>query len=125
MADVSNMSYLIVDDVSSVREFLRQTLVHMGVTEIYEASSGEAAIASFQKNLPDIVFLDIELPDLDGQQILKTIKSTKQNAFVVMVSAHSSVDNVKTAISNGASGFIVKPFSPRKITSVLKKFEGS
>jgi len=123
MAEVANMSYLIVDDVSSVREFLKQTLVHMGVSEIHEASSGEAAIESFQKNLPDVVFLDIELPDLDGQQILKQIKAAKQNAFVVMVSAHSSVDNVKTAISNGASGFIVKPFSPRKITSVLKKFE--
>ena len=125
MADIAKLSFLIVDDVSSVREFLRQTLVHMGVADIYEASSGEVAISSFKKNLPDVVFLDIELPDMDGQEILKTIKSTKQNAFVVMISAHSSVDNVKTAISNGASGFIVKPFSPKKITSVLKKFQGN
>ena len=122
MADVANLSYLIVDDVSSVREFLRQTLIHMGASEIYEASSGESATNSFQANLPDVVFLDIELPDYDGQQILKKIRAAKPNAFVVMVSAHSSVDNVKTAISNGASGFIVKPFSPRKITSILKKF---
>jgi len=124
MAEISNMSYLIVDDVSSVREFLRQTLIHMGVSEIYEASSGDAAISAFQKNLPDVVFLDIELPDMDGQEILKKIKSAKQNAFVVMISAHSSVENVKAAISNGASGFIVKPFSPRKITSILKKYQG-
>mgnify|MGYP001143185365 FL=1 len=122
MAEIANMSYLIVDDVSSVREFLRQTLIHMGVTEIYEASTGDAAIMSYQKNLPDVVFLDIELPDMDGQEILKKIRIAKQNAFVVMISAHSSVDNVKAAISNGASGFIVKPFSPRKITSILKKY---
>lgn len=122
MSEIGTLSYLIVDDVSSVREFLRQTLVHLGVSDIYEASNGEAAVQSFKQNRPDVVFLDIELPDMDGQSILKQIKVAKENAFVVMVSAHSSVDNVKTAISNGASGFIVKPFSPKKITSVLKKY---
>lgn len=122
MTEISNLSFLIVDDVSSVREFLRQTLTHMGAVKILEAPSGEAAITTFETKLPDVVFLDIELPDLDGQEILKKIKGVKNDAYVVMVSAHSSVDNVKTAIANGASGFIVKPFSPRKITSVLKKY---
>lgn len=122
MPELSSLSYLIVDDVSSVREFLRQTLVTMEVSEIHEASNGQDAITSFKTHLPDVVFLDIELPDMDGQQILKQLKSIKSNAFVVMVSAHSTVDNVKEAISNGAAGFIVKPFSPKKITTIMKKY---
>lgn len=122
MTDLSTLSYLLVDDVSSVREFLRQTLNHMGVNEIHEASSGETAVQSFNDNLPDVVFLDIELPDNDGHSVLKQIRNVKSNAFVVMVSAHSTVDNVKTSIANGAAGFIVKPFSPKKILAVLKKY---
>lgn len=122
MSDIGNLSYLIVDDVSSVREFLRQTLTQYGATDIMEASSAEQALTIFKTKIPEVVFLDIELPDLDGQAVLKQIKYMKENAFVVMVSGHSTVDNVKLAIANGAAGFIVKPFSPRKITSVLKKY---
>ncbi|MDU0112777.1 response regulator [Psychrosphaera aquimarina] len=124
MSDLSSLSYLIVDDVSSVRVFLRQTLVHMEVTEIYEASCGADALDAFKQHIPDVVFLDIELPDSDGQEILKQIRSIKSNAFVVMVSAHSTVDIVKYSLSHGAAGFIVKPFSPKKITTILKKFQG-
>ncbi|MDC2888258.1 response regulator [Psychrosphaera algicola] len=77
---------------------------------------------SFNKNLPDIIFLDIELPKSNGQQILKEMRLIKPNAFVVMVSAHSSADNVKTSIELGASGFVVKPFTSQKIRSVLKRY---
>jgi len=126
MADLDSLSYLVVDDVGSVREFLRQSLIHLGVTteNIAEAATGEKAIAAFRASIPDVVFLDIELPDLDGQDVLKKIKAIKSNAFVVMVSAHSTVENVKEAITNGAAGFIVKPFSPQKITTILNKYPG-
>lgn len=126
MANLDSLSYLIIDDVGTVREFLRQSLLHLGVTtdNIIEASTGESALEAFRTAIPDVVFLDIELPDLDGQYVLKQIKAIKSNAFVVMVSAHSTVDNVKEAISNGASGFIVKPFSPQKITTIMNKYSG-
>lgn len=126
MPDLDSLSYLVVDDVGSVREFLRQSLIHLGVTtdNISEAATGEKALTAFRTNIPDVVFLDIELPDLDGQDVLKQIKAIKDNAFVVMVSAHSTVENVKVAISNGASGFIVKPFSPQKITTIMNKYPG-
>ena len=124
MSDLKSLSYLIVDDVNSVRAFLRQTLQHMEVTEIHEASCGTDAIELFKQHIPDVVFLDIELPDMDGQEVLKQIRNIKSNAFVVMVSAHSAIDNVKYSLSQGASGFIVKPFLPKKIATILKKFQG-
>lgn len=122
MSDFSQLTYLIVDDVCTVREFLKQSLFQLGATDIYEASDGASALSKYSEHLPDVVFLDIELPDLDGNEILKQIKTRKSNAFVVMISAHSSVENVKSAVSNGASGFIVKPFSPQKITNILNKY---
>lgn len=121
MIGISNLSFLLVDDVSTVRDFLRQTLLQLGATEIYEASSGNKALSEFNKNMPDVVFLDIELPGANGQDILKEIRSKKPNAHVVMVSAHASADNVKTSIGHGASGFVVKPFTAQKIRSVLKR----
>ncbi|MBU2884025.1 response regulator [Psychrosphaera sp. B3R10] len=122
MVAITNLSFLIVDDVAMVRDFLRQTLVNMGANNIFEASTGEGGMQSFNKNLPDIIFLDIELPKSNGQQILKEMRLIKPNAFVVMVSAHSSADNVKTSIELGASGFVVKPFTSQKIRSVLKRY---
>ncbi|NVK26137.1 MAG: response regulator [Gammaproteobacteria bacterium] len=122
MTDFSSLSFLIVDDVSAVREFMRQSLNHLGAVDVYEASNGQMAIEKYSSNFPDVVFLDIELPDTDGLSILKKIKAIKSDAFVVMISAYSSVDNVKSTIADGASGFIVKPFSPQKITTILKKY---
>lgn len=120
MPKVSDRSFLIVDDVPSVCLFLEQTLQHLNAVDIIKVGSGSAALDSFKIHFPDVVFLDIELPDMDGQSILKELKVLKPNVDVVMVSAHSSIDNVKAAISSGASGFIVKPFSPKKVASVLK-----
>lgn len=123
MSEIHEKSFLIVDDVASVRSFLQQTLNQLGGTDISHAASGREALEQFNKNIPDVVFLDIELPDLDGQTILKELKAAKHNVQVVMVSAHSSVENVKAAIASGASAFIVKPFSPKKVSSVLKNLD--
>jgi two-component system, chemotaxis family, chemotaxis protein CheY len=120
MPDYSSTSFLIVDDTEAVRVFLQQTLAQLGAVEIHHAANGNNALAKFSEHLPDVVFLDIELPDLDGQTILKELKGIKPNVNVIMVTAHGSVDNVKEAISRGANGFVVKPFSPKKISSALK-----
>ena len=69
-----------------------------------------------------MIFLDIELPDGDGKELIAQINEMSPETNVVMVSAHSGVDNVKDAIDKGAKGFIVKPFTPKKIAAMLKKF---
>lgn len=118
-----SQSVLIVDDVSTVRSFLRQTLSHLGVRNVREAASGGECVRLFKEEQADIVFLDIELPDFDGNEVLRQLHEVNPRVNVVMISAHSTVDNVKESIENGAKGFIVKPFSPKKIAAVLKKFE--
>ncbi|TMN37835.1 response regulator [Pseudoalteromonas sp. S2755] len=117
-----NISILIVDDVGTVRSFLHQTLMHLGIDHVREASTATQCVKSCEEQHFDIVFLDIELPDGDGKELIATLNEINPSINVVMVSAHSTVDNVKDAIERGAKGFVVKPFSPKKIAAMLKKF---
>ncbi len=117
----NDYSILIVDDVSTVRNFLHQTLVHFGIEHIDEASNAQSCLSKAAENNYQLIFLDIELPDGDGKELIAEIQKVAPDTNVVMVSAHSTVENVKDAIDKGAKGFVVKPFSPKKIAAILKK----
>lgn len=114
-------SVLIIDDAYTVREYLRQTLMHLGISNIHEAADGKRGMQVFSETQHDLVFLDIELPDINGQKLLQQIKTQADKTHVVMVTAHSSVENVRNSIAAGASGFIAKPFSPLKIKNIVDR----
>ncbi|HSG52305.1 MAG TPA: response regulator [Rheinheimera sp.] len=114
-------SVLIIDDAYTVREYLRQTLSHLGINNVEEAENGSDGLTAFNEQQPDLVFLDIELPDINGQQLLQQIKARDDKTQVVIVTAHNSVDNVQQSIAAGASGFIAKPFSPQKIKNIVER----
>lgn len=114
-------SVLIIDDVHTVREYLRQTLMFLGISQIHEANCGDKGLMAFKQMQYDLVFLDIDLPDTSGQHILQQIKALADKTHVVMVTAHSSIENVQLSIASGASGFIVKPFSPLRIKHILER----
>ena len=118
----TQLSILIVDDVSTVRSFLSQTLMHLGIENVKEASTAKQCISECQAANYNMIFLDIELPDGDGKELIAQINDINPETNVVMVSAHSAVENVKEAIDKGAKGFAVKPFTPKKIAAMLKKF---
>jgi two-component system chemotaxis response regulator CheY len=117
----SDCSVLIIDDVTSVREYLRQTLMLLGIDKVSEASDGNHGIDSYSQLQQDVVFLDIELPDCDGKSLLRKLKDINPGANVVIMTAHSTVENVQQSILAGACGFIAKPFSAKKVESVLSK----
>ncbi|MBZ9612886.1 response regulator [Rheinheimera maricola] len=114
-------SVLIIDDAYTVREYLRQTLMHLGISTIHEAADGKRGLQAFGEKHHDLVFLDIELPDINGQHLLQQIKTQADKTHVVMVTAHNSVENVRNSIAAGASGFIAKPFSPLKIKNIVER----
>ena len=118
----TQLSILIIDDVSTVRSFLSQTLMHLGIENVKEASTAKQCISECQAANYNMIFLDIELPDGDGKELIAQINDINPETNVVMVSAHSAVENVKEAIDKGAKGFVVKPFTPKKIAAMLKKF---
>lgn len=89
--------------------------------EVSTASSGRQAIQVMMKSAPDIIFLDIGLPDVTGLEILDEIFHVDPNAYVVMLSGNGSLDNVKVAIKKGAKDFIGKPFTVDKLHQALNK----
>lgn len=114
---------LIVDDSSFMRNILKDILTDGGYTIAGEASDGKQALELYRKLRPDIVTMDIVLPDKSGIDVVKEIRKTDSNAKIVMVTALGQQQLVSEAISAGASDFITKPFQREKILEVIKKLE--
>ncbi|WP_016955677.1 response regulator [Catenovulum agarivorans] len=111
---------LIVDDCRIMRDYLRQMLLEMGFSRFVEAENAEETFERYQTEKPNIVFLDIMLDEEDGLAVFEQLLARDANAKVAIISAHSTADNVKKAMSLGAKGFLVKPFQPKKLFVTLK-----
>ena len=93
-------------------------------TDLVEAEDGVKAVEMYAAEKPDLVFMDITMPNKDGLQTLKEIKAMDPNATVVMCSAMGQETMVMDSIKSGAKDFIVKPFKPERILSTVKKILG-
>ena len=116
---------LIVDDHSIMRELLDSTLRTLEFKDIVHAKNAESALRLFPIKKPDMVFLDINMPDMSGLDVLKKMIELDKGIFITMVSAENTVDNVKEAIKCGAQGFIVKPYSQQKIIRIVNKYHST
>jgi two-component system chemotaxis response regulator CheY len=112
---------LIVDDAAFMRMSIRNMLSNYEFEIVGEAENGLMAIEKYKELQPDIVTLDITMPEMDGLQALRVIKKLDPSASVVMVSALGQEARMKEAIIYGAKGFIVKPFKEEIIVSALSK----
>ena len=110
---------LLVDDAAFMRMMIRDVLKKSGYEDVYEAVDGLDAIEKYKEIRPDIVFMDITMPNLDGLESLRSIKADDPNAVVVMCSAMGQEAMVIEAIKIGAKDFIVKPFKPERIMKTL------
>jgi CheY-like chemotaxis protein len=104
---------LVVDDVAINRNILRQTLCAIGDYEVVEATGGNEAVSQFEKEKPDLILMDIMMPDLDGCQAAVIIKERMGYDYtpIIFLTALSSEDSLSRAISSGGDDFISKPFS--------------
>jgi two-component system chemotaxis response regulator CheY len=112
---------LIVDDATFIRFTLRQMLEKNGFEIVAEAENGAVAVQKYREYQPDIITMDITMPELDGVTALKQIKAIDPKARIVMVSAMGQEAIVKEAIINGANYFIVKPFKEEQVLETLTK----
>lgn len=112
---------LIVDDAAFMRISLKNILEKAGYEVVGEAENGINAIKKYKELSPDIVTMDITMPEMDGVQALKEIKKSDANAKVIMISAMGQESYVKDAVMAGAKGFIIKPWKEETVLSALSK----
>ena len=115
---------LLVDDAAFMRMMLKDVLTKNGYTDLYEAADGAEAVDKYSEINPDLVIMDITMPNMDGLEALKAIKAKHAYANVVMCSAMGQEAMVIEAIKSGAKDFIVKPFKPDRILKTVTTIVG-
>lgn len=112
---------LIVDDAAFMRMMLKDILSKNGYEVVAEANDGSQAIEKYKEHNPDLVTMDITMPEVDGIAALKEIRSFDPNALVIMCSAMGQQSMVIDAIQAGAKDFIVKPFQADRVLEAVSK----
>ena len=115
---------LIVDDAAFMRMMIKDILTKNGYNVAGEAENGLKAIEKYAEVKPDLVLMDITMPEMDGIQALKKIKETDASALVIMCSAMGQQAMVIESIQAGAKDFIVKPFQADRVLEAVKKVVG-
>ncbi|MCL2078506.1 MAG: response regulator [Oscillospiraceae bacterium] len=112
---------LIVDDAAFMRISIKNMLTKNGYEVVGEAENGSVAVEMYKDLSPDIVTMDITMPEMTGLDALKEIAKVDPQSKVVMVSAMGQEAMVRDAIVSGAKGFIVKPFKEEGFIAAIKK----
>ena len=109
---------LVVDDEPQIRQVLAGYLKAEGF-EVVEAADGYSAVAAAQAEPPDLVLLDVMLPDIDGLEVLRRLR-TFTDVYVILITARSEETDTIVGLAVGADDYITKPFSPREVTARVK-----
>jgi two-component system chemotaxis response regulator CheY len=113
---------LIVDDALIMRMKIREIATRAGWTVVAEAANGADAVKMFDEHQPDMVTLDMVMPEMDGLTALKTIRGRHPQANIVMVSAINQKDKLRECIVAGAMDFVVKPFDPERLQAFFERY---
>ena len=110
---------LIVDDSNFLRNSLKKILENLGFEVAGMAENGLTAITQYKELKPDVVMIDMIMPQMGGLDCLRVLKKMDPNAVVVMVSSISTQDTVVTCLKEGAKHYILKPFEENKVKQVM------
>ncbi|MZQ75134.1 MAG: response regulator [Peptoclostridium sp.] len=112
---------LLVDDAAFMRMMIKDILTKNGYDIVGEAENGLKAVEKFKELVPELVIMDITMPEMDGIQAVKEIKAIDKDAKIIMCSAMGQQAMVIEAIQSGARDFIVKPFQADRILESVRK----
>ncbi len=115
---------LITDDALFMRVTLKNILTKNGYEVVGEAANGKESVALYQQTKPDLVTMDITMPEMDGISALREIRKHDPEANVIMCTAMGQKNMVMEAVSAGARDFIVKPFQADKVIEAIQKIIG-
>jgi two-component system, chemotaxis family, chemotaxis protein CheY len=112
---------LVVDDSAFLRKTLTDILRKQGYEVVGIADNGLEAISKYRELKPDLVTLDIIMPQMNGLEVLRLLRAADPNVAVVMVTSMSSQGSVTDCLKAGARNYILKPFDPEKVADVIGK----
>lgn len=115
------LNILIVDDAKIMRVNLIRSIESIGHKVIAEANDGKSSITAYEKYKPDLVTMDITMPDMDGITAVKKIKEIDPQLNAIMVTSHGQEPMVMNALKAGAKGYILKPISAEKLKEAIGK----
>ena len=127
MTHASDLKFLVVDDFSTMRRIVRGLLKEMGCNNVEEAEDGQVALNMMKSGRYDFVVSDINMPVMNGFELLKAVKAdeTLKHVPVLMVTAEARKEDIVLAAQSGAAGYIVKPFTKAtledKVNNILTK----
>ena len=123
MSDPTQLKFLIVDDFSTMRRIIRGLLKEMGCNHAEEAEDGVTALTQLRQQRFDFVVSDINMPNMNGFELLKAIKAedTLRHLPVLMVTAEARKEDIVRAAKDGAAGYIVKPFTKATLEEKVQK----
>ena len=116
------LSILVVDDSAFMRNMLKNLIAQAGGVVVGEGADGNEAIQKYSELKPQLVFMDIMMPNKNGLEALKEIMQADKNARIVMCTSVGQEKVVAEAVEAGVSDFIVKPFKPEDIKTVISKY---
>ncbi len=115
---------MLVDDAAFMRMMIKNALTASGYTDFVEAQDGAEAVTKYEEEKPDMVIMDITMPNMDGLQALKKIREADPSAKIVMCTAMGQESMVVDAIKSGARDFIVEPFDAQRVVQTVNGILG-
>lgn len=112
---------LVIDDDAGIRDCMRRTLEYKNQYDVLTAATGQEGLNSIEREAPDLVFLDVKMPGMDGLDVLGRIRAVNEDLPVIMISGHGTISTAVDAIHAGALDFIEKPFGDDRILVAAKR----
>ncbi len=119
---MTELNVLVVEDEPTMRQMLTEMLYAVGATRVVETGDATTGMEAFGSDTFQIIMLDLGLPDRDGHDVMKEIKQQDRQQHVVLVTADDSIESIQRAITAGANGYVVKPYSREKIQDVVNNY---
>lgn len=120
--NINDLKVLVCDDSILSRKKLKDCIISLGCANVFEAADGEEAIAQYEANQPNIVFMDIVMPKKDGIEALRGILEKNPKATIIMASSVGTQSYLKDAIKAGASDFLQKPIDPEQVKKFITSY---
>lgn len=118
---MDDLTFLVVDDSAFMRKVVKDMLAENGYNKIFEAGNGLQAVEKAAQVKPDIVTMDITMPDMDGIQAVKELLKVSPKSKVIMCSALGQKNMVLEAIRSGAKEYVVKPFEKSRLMEAIQR----